>query len=34
VDLDIKRSVTDHIFCVHKILEKNENKIRQCISYL
>jgi hypothetical protein len=28
------RSTTDHIFCIHQILEKNGNKTRQCISSL
>jgi hypothetical protein len=28
------RPTTDHIFSIRQILEKNGNKMRQCISYL
>jgi len=28
------RSTNDHIFCIHQILEKNENTTQQCISFL
>jgi hypothetical protein len=28
------RSTTDHVFCIHQILEKKWNTMRQCISYL
>jgi hypothetical protein len=28
------KSTTDHIFCIHQILQKNGNKTKQCISYL
>ena len=28
------RSATNHVFCIRQVLEKNGNKMKQCISYL